>query len=341
MKKTQIFLFCSLLFGVLVSCNTNVNLYADYKDVPVIYGLIDVTQDTNYVKIIRAFSGSDDNPIDASQVALIPDSSNYPGKLPASLIEYKASVSGQYTPTGREIRLDTITIHNKHYGTFYAPNQKVYYTTETFNMDTPSWKYKYQLVIYTPNDTVTSETDLVGGDAFKILTTSVTFSPTGQDKTGKISFTPAENAAVYEVRLVFNYKEQKPNEAMTDKKVEWSYGAISTDDLEYESGHYFIKYSQVTLFNMLGSAIGADTLNVTRYIGTFEIHVAAGGRELYNYIQINSPSEGLSQTIPDYSNIKGGFGVFSSRINLDATAMLSAKTQTDLIGMNWGFRRRN
>ena len=340
MKKTQIFLFCTMLLGVLASCNSNVNLYADYKDVPVIYGLIDVTLDTNYVKIIRAFSGDNDHPIDASQVALIPDSSNYPGKLPARIIEYKASAGGQYTPTGREIQLDTITIHDKQFGTFYAPDQKVYYTTQKFNMDTQTTKYKYQLEILTPNDTVTSETNLVGGDNFKILTTSVTFSPTGQDKTGKISFTPAENAAVYEVSLAFNYTEQKPNEAMTDKQVAWSYGAISTDDLEYESGHYFIKYNQATLFNMLGSAIGADTLNVVRYIGTFEIHVAAGARELYNYIQINSPSEGLSQSIPDYSNVEGGFGVFSSRINLDGTAMLSAKTQTDLIHMNWGFRQR-
>ena len=194
----------------------------------------------------------------------------------------------------------------------------------------------------TPHDTVTAETNLVGGDRFKIITTTMTFSPTGQDKTGKVSFIPAENAAVYEVMLTFNYKEKKMNEAMTGKHVSWSYAGLrpDTDNLTYEEGRYYVKYNQAILFNMLGSAIGADTLNVERYIGTFEISVVAGGRELNNYVQINSPSEGFSQTIPDYTNINGGYGVFSSRINLNATAVLSAKTQTDLIGMNWGFKQR-
>lgn len=342
MKKTQIFLFCSLLLGVLASCSTKVDLYADYKDVPVVYGLIDVTQDTNYVKIIRAFSGSDEVSIDASQVALIADSCNYPGKLDARLIEYKSTVGTQYNATGRVIVLDTMTINDKQPGTFYYPNQKVYFTTEKFNIDNASTKYKYELVAVTPHDTVTAETNLVGGDRFKIITTTMTFSPTGQDKTGKVSFIPAENAAVYEVMLTFNYKEKKMNEAMTDKHVSWSYAGLrpDTDNLTYEEGRYYVKYNQAILFNMLGSAIGADTLNVERYIGTFEISVVAGGRELNNYVQINSPSEGFSQTIPDYTNINGGYGVFSSRINLNATAALSAKTQTDLIGMNWGFKQR-
>ena len=342
MKKLQFFLSLSVLMGIFASCSTKVDLYADYKDVPVIYGLIDVTQDTNYIKIIRAFSGSEDNPIDATQVALIADSSNYPGKLDARIVEYRKAADGTYTPTGREIILDTVTIHDKQTGIFYAPNQKVYFTTQSFNMDNAITKYKYGLMVVTPHDTITSETDVVGGENFKIITASVTFMPDGQDKTGKISFTPADNAAVYEVTVEFNYQEKKMSGPMVDKQVSWSYGAVHNDDLEYESGHYSIKYNQATLFNELANAVGADTLGVERYFNkdnSFVIHVAAGGRELYNYIQINSPSEGLSQTIPDYTNVDGGFGVFSSRINLSRNAMLSAKTCTELIGMNWGFRQ--
>lgn len=341
MKKLPFFLSLSLILGVFASCNSRLELYADYKDVPVIYGLIDATQDTNYMKIVRAFSGTNDNPIDATQVALIADSNNYPGKLDARIIEYKSSAGGQYTPTGREIMLDTITIHDKHYGVFYAPNQKVYFCTQPFYMDNVSTKYKYKLVVVTPHDTITSETNVVGGDNFKILTTSVTFTPDGEDKTGKISFTPADNAVVYEVSVEFNYQEKKMSGPLVDKQVSWSYGTIHNDDLEYESGHYVVKYNQATLFNALASAIGADTLGVERYFNrndSFKIHLAAGGRELYNYIQINSPSEGFSQTIPDYTNVNGGFGVFSSRINLNQNVALSAKTCTELIGMkSWGF----
>lgn len=343
MKKYQLFLLFSMLLGWMTSCSTRVDLYADYKDVTIIYGLIDVTQDTNFVKIVRAFSGSNEHPVNANEVALIADSSNYPGKLDARIIEYKAQVGGQFAPTGREILLDTITIHDKQPGTFYAPNQKVYYTTEMFKTDNHTTKYKYELVVHKANDTVTSETRVVGGDDFRILTTSVTFSPSGQDKTGKVTFFPADNAAVYELTMVFHYTEKEPTDQyFTDKEVSWSYGAMGLDDLETEGGNsYFIRYNQATLFIMLASAIGGDTLNCERYMGDFNIYLSAGGNELYNYIEINSPNQGLSQNIPDYTNVNGGFGVFSSRINLATTARLSARTQTDLLNMNWGFKQRN
>jgi len=341
MMKKQLLTFAILaLMGFFASCSTKVDLYADYKDVPVIYGLIDVTQDTNYVKIIRAFSGSNDNLIDATQVALIADSSNYPGKLDACIYEYKNVYGNEYEPTGVVIVLDTITIHDKDSGDFYYPNQKVYYTTAAFNTNTNSAKYKYQLVVRKNNDTVTSETNLVGGENFKIITNSVTFTPDGNDKTRKINFLSADNAAVYEMKLTFNYKEKKSNGAVVDKQVSWSYGAMGIDDLLYEDNHYSFTYNEASLFNYLESAIGADTVNVERYIGSFDVFLSAGGTELYNYIQINSPSEGLSQSIPDYTNINGGYGVFSSRINLTKTVLLSARTQTEIYAKSWGFKQQ-
>ena len=52
-------------------------------------GFLDAEQDTNYVRINRAFSGSNDNPINANEVALIADSCNYPGKLNAYLVMFE------------------------------------------------------------------------------------------------------------------------------------------------------------------------------------------------------------------------------------------------------------
>ena len=78
-------LACVTLFN---ACSTDVELYADYKDIPVIYGLIDVTSDTNYVRINRAFSSSNDHPINANEVAMIADSCNYPGKLREGVLHH-------------------------------------------------------------------------------------------------------------------------------------------------------------------------------------------------------------------------------------------------------------
>ena len=46
----------------------------------------------------------------------------------------------------------------------------------------------------------------------------------------------------------------------------------------------------------------------------------------------------ILKSIPDYTNINGGFGVFSSRINIDSRVSLSNYTIQQLL--NWGFRQR-
>lgn len=328
--------------GVMASCNTKVDLYADYKDVTVVYGLLDVTQDTNMVKIVRAFSGSDETPIDATQVALIADSSNYPGKLDARIVELKSSVGSPFAATGREIILDTMTLHGKNPGAFYHPDQKVYFTTEKFNQNTATTKYKYKLVVNKASETISAETGIVGGTDFRIITNSVTFRADAGDKTGKVKFTAADNAVVYEVKMAFNYKEKRPGQDTVYKRVDWTLGTKSVSELETESTLFVANYSQGLLFNKLRDAIGDDVVNVERFIGNFELHIAAGGEELYNYIQINAPSESLSQTIPDYTNVNGGFGVFSSRVNvsniLSPRLGIAGITRTELLGMDWGFR---
>ena len=149
MKNMHFILILSCFIFAFCACSTDVDLYVEMKDTTIVYGVIDVANDTNVIKIIRAFSASNEDSFDAHQIALIADSSNYSGKLDARFIEYKKGQGGTFTNTGREIILDTMTIHNKKEGLFYAPNQKVYYTTEHFNVNNPyeRYKYKYQMTL--------------------------------------------------------------------------------------------------------------------------------------------------------------------------------------------------
>ena len=156
-----------LLFFIVVfySCSTDVDLYAEYKDVPIIYAMLNSRADTNYVKITRAFCGTNDNPINANDVALISDSSNYLGKLDVRFIELKSTYGNKYEPTGRVLILDTLTIHNKEEGVFYSPDQVVYYTPEQLNVGSSSERYSYRFVAVKPDgDTVTAKTTMVGNE---------------------------------------------------------------------------------------------------------------------------------------------------------------------------------
>ena len=348
----NLFLSLSLLacLAMFNACSTDVELYADYKDIPVIYGLIDATQDTNYVRINRAFSGSNDNPVNANEVALIADSCNYPGKLNAYLVEYKNTYGNDYYPTSRMIVLDTITIHDKEWGVFYAPHQKVYYTTEPFNVNTSNTRYKYRLMVHNGNDTISAETGVVGGGDFRINNGMVSFTSVPSENKSKITFKPAENAVYYDVKMVFHYREKHGN-VVEEKQVKWDFGAKSIDELGYEDNNgirtYVVTYGVNSLFQLLAEAIGGDTVvnpsqpHVQRFFDEkpVDIMVAAGGSELYNYIQVNQVS-GYSQTVPDYTNVTGGYGVFSSRINLLKSVTISATAQRELYAKSWGFTQQ-
>ena len=345
MKK--LFLSLSLLAGLAFfnACTTDVELYSNYKDIPVIYGLLDASQDTNFIRINRAFSGSNDHPINAAEVSLIADSSNYPGKLKAYMVEYTQGYGGHYQPTGYTLELDTITIHDKEEGIFYSPNQKVYWTNQSLHVSTDVAKYKYKLFVHKGNDTITAETNLVGGEDFKIITSTLGFMAEENDFTSKVKFTLADNAVFYDIKMVFYYRESVNGGPLTDKQVSYSFGVKSIDDLFQENDRvYYVNYGMNTLFNLLEDAIGGDTVinenhpNVYRYFDEkpMKIFVSAGGDELYNYIQINSQT-GYAQTVPDYTNINGGYGVFSSRINKVKEVFISSVTQTGLYGKPWGF----
>ena len=148
MKRLYIIL-CLPLAALLFACSTDIDLYAEYEEKPVIYGLLDSNADTNFIKINRTFYVRGD----AYQVAANPDSSNYPGKLDVRMIEY---CNGDSI---REIVFDTITIHNKEQGVFYAPHQKLYYTTEPLGKNGNNKNYSYRLSVVIPDRTLVSETN--------------------------------------------------------------------------------------------------------------------------------------------------------------------------------------
>ena len=339
MKK--LFVYLSLVAGLVGfnACSTDVDLYANYKDIPVIYGLLNTSEDTNYVRINRAFSGSNESHINALNVALIADSCNYPGKLNAYIVEYKQGYGNTYHPIGDTLKLDTITIRNKQEGIFYSPDQKVYFTTDKdkFANNNGHTNYKYRLFVFKDNDTISAETSIVGGEEFKIATYSLHFTSEPSEKSSKIKFTSADNAVFYDLEFFFNYHESVNGGPMVDKQVSYSCGSKSIEELNTENGLFFFTYSENILFNLLEDAIGADTVydvnhpNVVRSFDKYPILIklSAGANELYNYIQVNSQS-GFSQTVPDYTNVSGGYGIFSSRINITKDIQNSAGTQKDL-----------
>lgn len=339
MKRFLLFVLSLFVSGMMFySCSTDVDLYADYKDITVVYGLLDSGKDTNYIKINKAFLG----PGSALDIALIDDSCNYPGKLDAKLIEYRANINGSnYTQT-RVLPLDTITIHNKDLGFFYAPDQLVYYTNAKVNNNTQDYKFKYELQIDRGDTILNAFTEMVGGSGFSVYQSQLDFtSPSG----GTIKWHECLNAVIYEVVVKFYFIELTPYQDSIQRCMTWSLGSypISSPSLAYSQNTYTLSYNSSQFFANLASFLGNDTLkNVERLVmePSMQLCVAAGGEELYNFISVNGPSSSIVQNVPEYTNINGGYGVFSSRTMLVKNVRLSSNTFLELQKReNWRFRQ--
>ena len=347
MKKNISFISMIILF--LASCSTKVDIYSDYKEIPVVYGLIEAEADTNFVKITKAFCGNNDNPINAFEVAQIYDSSEYPGKLDAFIVELKSNYGQSYHPTGRKFDLDTLTLHDKKEGLFYSPLQKVYYTRERFNVNHGTERYRYKLYVVKPDsDTVTAETGVVGGDV-RVGQTQVSFQSAPTEAVSSLIFSSTEEAVIYEIGMQFRYREGHTGQPMVTKEVHWSFGARTLggyEKVENTDDLYRVYYSLNTLFNYLERAIGNDTVwdenhpNVVRYMDDMTVFIAAAGEDFNNYYQyLQSSQNGLSLS-SEYSNVEGGVGLFSSRLFVRNTVNLSPRTKFDLFNKPWGFREQ-
>lgn len=352
MKFLRFIFIISFFIAVFVSCTTDVDIYAEYRDVPIIYAMLDFRSDTNYVKITHAFCGTNDDPINANEVAQIYDSCNYPGKLDARIIELESFYGGFYRPTGREFVLDTITIHDKEDGVFYSPDQLVYYTTERFKSSSNGNRYKYRLILVKPDgDTVTAQTSMVGNEDFRIMTSKVTFQRKPSDGLEQIVFKADGKAPIYDVKMQFNYSEQHGHQEPKWKNVSRSFGTKSLDQYQNVEGSpnlYYLEYSVNWLFTALAQAIGGDTVvnvnqpNVVRHMGDFVVSISAGGEELFVYYSANQAQLNSSVSlVTDYTNIEGGYGLFSSRTTIEKTASLSYSATRDLFSVTaWGFKEQ-
>ncbi|MDG1135417.1 MAG: hypothetical protein P8N48_00770 [Bacteroidales bacterium] len=320
------------------SCSTDIDMYAEYKDITIVYSIVDIGDDTAWVKITKAFTG----PGNALLLAQNSDSSNYLYKLNAYITGIKNGVLSE------PLILDTITIKNKAtidtiinnegdtiiINPFYAPNQLMYYTATKLNKD-----YDYSLTIEKNNEeSLTSSTGMVNTFSVSKPVNRIVFSETADNS---IEWTAPKNGVMFEVSLKFNYTEYAPGYSDTlNKSIGWYVGtrnAKTSDGGESMD----VSYSGPYFYSLLVSEL-PDVPNVTRWAGKVDITIASGSQVLATYLDINSGGASLLEEVPVYSNIDGGTGIFASRYTTIKEIQLSTTTERNLIeNYNLGFKFKN
>jgi hypothetical protein len=305
-------------------CSTEVDLYAEFKEITVVYGLIDYSDDTIWLKITKAFTG----PGNALEMAQNPDSSNFPSKLDVRLEGNRNGV--QLDP----ITFDTLTINDKKAGdtVFYYPYQLMYYAVAELDEDA-----SYELKILTGNNEVGSSTAMVKNFAITKPRNIMSFVSQGEPADGTIEWNSAPNGKRHEAVYVFNYKELRPGEEDTlYMDISWYLG--SQESIETDGGEDMLeRYSGDQFYGRLNEEL-PDIPNVQRWAGPIDIYISAGTQELQNYISINNAQGSLLTEIPVYTNIDNGTGIFASRHTATRSVELSVLSLKYLVeGNELGF----
>jgi len=340
--------------GVAVSsCSTEVDLTAPYDSLPVVYGLLEVEADTQWVKINRTWLGEGSQLI-AAQVA---DSSEYPvGAIDARIVELIPSSSGGVVgnelQTGREWTLrDTLVDNKETSGAFFGPMQRVYFAstlTEPLRDD-----MLYQLVLELPDGkTAQATTTMVESSVgsinqpppnlpnYKMGFAAVNPNGSATYPNFPFKWTTSPGASLYTASLLVHVEERYyADDALTlldssrDRTVTIPVGTRKVSNLD---GFQTIDepFDGERLFTELSTRLEANP-RIRRVLGrydgnyqmerAFDFELQVANQDLAIFLDVNETSGSIVQDRPTWTNIEviaadgtqlGGIGLWGSRTTL-------------------------
>lgn len=291
----------------LTSCSTDFDIITpEYEDHTVVFGLLDLSETTHFVKINKTFLG----PGNANIYASIRDSSEYDEVL-GTVDAYNGSALVASYPL-----MDTL-ITSKDSGLFYYPEQTVYYFNATLNQN---YTYRLNVQLFDGSKEVSAETELVKDFTFYATTQSVflpyTLANASSSVDGiypdySVKFSTGQNGKRYDTWLHFRYDEYTAS-GVERKTVTWkidTYLPITTSGGEDVT----ITFNGKTFYQMIANRLDPDPSVIKRVARSMDIEVVGAGDDLYTFMQINEPSSGLIQEKPAFTNVANGIGLFSSR----------------------------
>lgn len=345
MKK--IFHTIAWVAGILgiTSCNEKLDIAAPYKNITVVYGMLDITDTAHYIRIQKAFMDGNKSALDMAKIA---DSSFY-NALDVRIKELSAGGA-----VLRTIKLDKVDLAQEGYpkdtGVFFNTPSYAYKFRESLDAAN-----RYRLVILNTQTGVvdSAETAVIdntlpntefGIREWLDATINMDFSRTTQ----KFDYTGSIPASVYAAQLVIRFKWVDSN-IVTHTSVP-HISDFSVGDPDVVAGKpVSFKTEEINLFYFLRSELaGPPEADHYRYFeDSCDMILYAAGEEYYKYLKLNQVSGGLTanEIRPVYTSIKGpdAMGLFSTRGNrqrskIPITGGSQSALQTNSITSNLGIR---
>lgn len=285
-----------LLMAGLVHCTEDVDLYTDNLATPIVYSLLDPAGTIQYVRIGRSFQGGDDgfsqSPESDSTVWNIPHEvyiEEYAGDVKENTYRFKAD---------NNIKKDS--------GFFPVSNLRVY--SSEFK---PVTGKSYQLYVYFPDlNKMVSAKIFVHGlpeilDPLPLSIRRINFEP-GQPYV--VRWYPGLHTGVYELIFRIHYRDSSASGEEFNSADYSSHGIFNqkTDQLqEYGMGG-------PGFFAAMAKEIAVIPGNVREVISV-EFIMISGGTDLGFHYRAGQETGSNFTNLGEYSNIRNGLGIFSSR----------------------------
>ena len=315
--KKSLFILAFLCFSAAIpSCSTDFEIAESWKEIPVVYGMLDPTKAVQYLRVSKAFL---DENTSAYQMAQSADSLYL--EEPIS-VQLKAQSNGNVVQTIDLQKVDAATEGiTKDEGIFATSPYYLYKTTEAI-LNTRS----YQLVVTTANGkTVTAETPIVenleitkpaaGGTALNIVSSKAVIP---------IRWNRADNAAMFDLDISVKYKDiiaGTNEEIIRTVKLDVFTGislASLQENADFSTSSTTITYNYkvADLLSLMAIKIPAPDATIAyRYFVALDFEVFAATQAVLLATDSNNSqfSIAASQNTFTYNNITGGYGLFASR----------------------------
>ncbi|MFN8154231.1 MAG: hypothetical protein U0Y08_08080 [Bacteroidia bacterium] len=304
-KNLFYFLICLGSCLGLASCDNEVDLLEDYREIPVIYGLINPSDTVQYVRVQKAYLG-EGNALVMAQVA---DSIYYdPNQITLSL---EKLTIGANTVVNTQT-FSTTTEFPKEEGLFTDDGHYLFKLATPTGID-DNYYYRLRFRNQQTGKEVTATTRIIEPMQFASFNNSVKVNLANPNPY-QIRFNSPKWGRVFGLIMRIKYNEYDTVSLSYETKyVDYKLKNVSTLGVNGgEQMTFFLKGDEI--FRFMGSAIGPQQGSRKRVLNSFRADYlfTAGTDELYNYIQINSPAN-VTNYIPAFTNLSDGRGIFTCR----------------------------
>lgn len=326
------FLAGALFVALFTSCDQDIDLTADWQNIPIVYGLLNEADSAHYIRVEKAFQDQNGN---AFLAALEPDSLYYQdatvrllnlttGKQ-ATLVKVDGAAEGYPRDPGDFAQLPNY-LYKVHSNNFpLEGGDEIRFRLERGD----------NLPEVTADCVVLSEIQPQGLFAGSNLDFS-------EDDDITFRWRAGDEARIFDLTLVIHYDEKLAgNPDVQSYSLEWP--MVKNVKRSGSSATIIAKIFGLEFYKFLEASIEARP-DATRILTGMDLVITGGGEAVEQYISIALANTGItsSQEIPIYSNISEGRGIFTSIVRttvpdlqLSAESDNSLKTSTVTADLNF------